>query len=70
MSETREEIKAAPRFTTDSETADHRYLSAVGTAASPSAAPSHPDPKQQGNSPAPRRRQQPPGQNMAVLSRR
>ncbi|MGW6847002.1 PRC-barrel domain containing protein [Streptomyces sp. NPDC054958] len=26
----REQIKAAPRFTTDSETADHRYLSAVG----------------------------------------
>lgn len=26
----REEIKAAPRFTTDSETADHDYLSAVG----------------------------------------
>ncbi|MEU9178932.1 PRC-barrel domain-containing protein [Streptomyces sp. NPDC048550] len=27
---TREEIKAAPRFTADSETADHRYLTAVG----------------------------------------
>ncbi len=27
---TREEINAVPRFTTDSETADHRYLSAVG----------------------------------------
>ncbi|MGW9369585.1 PRC-barrel domain containing protein [Streptomyces xanthophaeus] len=26
----REQIKGAPRFTTDSETADHRYLSAVG----------------------------------------
>ncbi|MFD4689465.1 PRC-barrel domain containing protein [Streptomyces sp. NPDC058463] len=26
----REEIKSAPRFTTDSETADHEYLSAVG----------------------------------------
>ncbi|WP_404962693.1 PRC-barrel domain containing protein [Streptomyces sp. 147326] len=26
----REEIKAAPRVTTDSETADHDYLSAVG----------------------------------------
>ncbi|MEW1691437.1 PRC-barrel domain containing protein [Streptomyces sp. NPDC091265] len=26
----REEIKSAPRFTTDSETADHDYLSAVG----------------------------------------
>ncbi|MEJ8642068.1 PRC-barrel domain containing protein [Streptomyces sp. MS1.HAVA.3] len=26
----REQIRAAPRFTTDSETADHRYLSAVG----------------------------------------
>ncbi|MEU8843618.1 PRC-barrel domain-containing protein, partial [Streptomyces roseus] len=26
----REQIKAAPRFTTDSETADHRYLSVVG----------------------------------------
>ncbi|GEB62518.1 PRC-barrel domain containing protein [Streptomyces gardneri] len=30
VSGTREEIKAAPRFTTDSEMADHRYLSAVG----------------------------------------
>ncbi|MER5730806.1 PRC-barrel domain containing protein [Streptomyces sp. NPDC002138] len=27
---TQEEIKAAPRFTTDSETADHDYLSTVG----------------------------------------
>ncbi|MEU9237265.1 PRC-barrel domain containing protein [Streptomyces subrutilus] len=26
----REQIKAAPRFTTDSDTADHDYLSAVG----------------------------------------
>ncbi|MGW6834871.1 PRC-barrel domain containing protein [Streptomyces sp. NPDC054949] len=26
----REQIKAAPRFATDSDTADHRYLSAVG----------------------------------------
>ncbi|MFD9404710.1 PRC-barrel domain containing protein [Streptomyces sp. NPDC060011] len=26
----REEIKSAPRFTTDSETANHNYLSAVG----------------------------------------
>ncbi|MCM9077951.1 PRC-barrel domain containing protein [Streptomyces sp. NBC_01214] len=26
----REQIRVAPRFTTDSETADHRYLSAVG----------------------------------------
>ncbi|MFD4925783.1 PRC-barrel domain containing protein [Streptomyces goshikiensis] len=26
----REEIKAAPRFTTDSQTADHDYLTAVG----------------------------------------
>ncbi|MEU9146714.1 PRC-barrel domain containing protein [Streptomyces sp. NPDC048349] len=26
----REQIKAAPRFTTDSDTADHTYLSAVG----------------------------------------
>ncbi|MFD9371655.1 PRC-barrel domain containing protein [Streptomyces sp. NPDC060020] len=30
VSGTLEEIKAAPQFTTDSETADHRYLSAVG----------------------------------------
>ncbi len=30
VSATREEIKAAPRFTTDSETADDDYLSAVG----------------------------------------
>ncbi|MET9569419.1 PRC-barrel domain containing protein [Streptomyces virginiae] len=30
VSSTREEIKAAPRFTTDSETADDDYLSAVG----------------------------------------
>ncbi|MFD9339703.1 PRC-barrel domain containing protein [Streptomyces sp. NPDC060028] len=30
VSATQEEIKAAPRFTTDSETADHHYLSAVG----------------------------------------
>ncbi|MFD3545519.1 PRC-barrel domain containing protein [Streptomyces sp. NPDC058655] len=27
---TQEQVKAAPRFTTDSETADHDYLSAVG----------------------------------------
>ncbi|MEU9026310.1 PRC-barrel domain containing protein [Streptomyces sp. NPDC048383] len=30
VSATQEEIKAAPRFTTDSETGDHTYLSAVG----------------------------------------
>ncbi|MFD9358344.1 PRC-barrel domain containing protein [Streptomyces sp. NPDC060031] len=30
VSGTQEEIKAAPQFTTDSETADHDYLSAVG----------------------------------------
>ncbi|MCX5403065.1 PRC-barrel domain containing protein [Streptomyces sp. NBC_00335] len=30
VSATQEEIKAAPRFTTDSETAEHDYLSAVG----------------------------------------
>ncbi|WP_420716480.1 PRC-barrel domain containing protein [Streptomyces sp. H27-H1] len=30
VSATQEEIKAAPRFITDSETADHTYLSAVG----------------------------------------
>ncbi|MFF1410736.1 PRC-barrel domain containing protein [Streptomyces sp. NPDC058289] len=30
VSGTQEEIKAAPRFTTDSETADDGYLSAVG----------------------------------------
>ncbi|MGW6688578.1 PRC-barrel domain containing protein [Streptomyces sp. NPDC054961] len=30
VSGTQEEIKAAPRFTTDSETAEHGYLSAVG----------------------------------------
>ncbi|MBP0932393.1 PRC-barrel domain-containing protein (plasmid) [Streptomyces goshikiensis] len=30
VTSTREEIKAAPRFTTDSETADDEYLSAVG----------------------------------------
>ncbi|WP_327306249.1 PRC-barrel domain containing protein [Streptomyces sp. NBC_01298] len=30
VSATQEDIKAAPRFTTDSETADHTYLSAVG----------------------------------------
>ncbi|MFD3328768.1 PRC-barrel domain containing protein [Streptomyces sp. NPDC058701] len=30
VSATQDEIKAAPRFTTDSETADHDYLSAVG----------------------------------------
>ncbi|MFD3699840.1 PRC-barrel domain containing protein [Streptomyces sp. NPDC058646] len=30
VSATQEEIKNAPRFTTDSETAEHDYLSAVG----------------------------------------
>lgn len=30
VSATQEDIKAAPRFTTDSETADHAYLSTVG----------------------------------------
>ncbi|WP_411103305.1 PRC-barrel domain containing protein [Streptomyces sp. cmx-4-9] len=30
VSVTQDEVKAAPRFTTDSETAEHAYLSAVG----------------------------------------